>query len=153
MANFDPAFTRAELIEVLSTMGVSIPETSKLPKDALEKRLGHAINSSQSLSSIISRPPISLSQYSKWAARPEDSRSVKDAIRRGDMGEAMRSLDAQLRGLDDTVPLHTNAFMDVRQTLLHLARNWDNGLDIAVMQDLDKAKCAVNLRVSITHKL
>lgn len=145
MTTFDPSFTRDELIQVLSDMGITIPTTSKLPKDALEKRLKQAINASQTLSAIITRPPIDLSQYSRWPA--QGGRSLFDAIRRGDLNETILSTQALFHGLADPFPLHKNAFMDVRQTLMGLAKYWDGGQHIAVMQDLNRERCAINIRV------
>lgn len=126
-------------------MGVSIPASSKLSTDALEKRLRQAISASQSLSTVISRPPIDLSRYNKWP--PKSTQKTFDAIRRGNFQEAMMTFEARSKGLNGPIPLHTNTFMDIRQTLMSLARNWDKGTKWVVMQDLAQEKCGINIRV------
>ncbi|KAI0696335.1 hypothetical protein BC835DRAFT_873182 [Cytidiella melzeri] len=60
MVAFDFKFTRRELLGVLSSFGVSIPPTSKLPDERLHKRLRQAINASQAISLINPKPPLSL---------------------------------------------------------------------------------------------
>lgn len=129
--------TRPELLRVLDTMGISIPSTSKLPDDALIKRLKQAISASEALSSVAPRPPIPLSQNVKWPV----GESAYEAIRRSDIREAM------LNRMDMNDTLHKNPFMDVRQTLMSLAIHWDQGLKVAIMQDPKKIKSAINIHV------
>ena len=42
-----------------------------------------------------------------------------------------------------------NAFMDLRQTLMSLAKYWDSDINIAIVQDVKHEKCAINIRVCI----
>ncbi len=147
MFSFDTKFSREELLGVLSSFGISIPPTSKLPDDSLQKRLRQAINASQALSLINPKPPLDLNKYSKW---PRNCKGLFTAIRRGNLEEVAMTQMAMREG-QDPAPLYVNAFMDVRQTLMSLANNAENGLKHAVMQDLDKEKCAINLRVSCPH--
>lgn len=144
MFGFDPTFTRQDMLDALASFDVSIPPASKLPDESLQKRLRQAINASQAMPSINPKPPLALNQYSKWPANPK---GLYEAIRRGNFEEVVMT-QAAIREGRNPVSLYVNAFMDVRQTLMSLAVNYEKGLKHGVMQDPEKEKCAINLRVS-----
>lgn len=50
---FDFSFTRQDTIQVLDNMGVLIPPDSKLSDEALDKRLGKALDASQAIHSVL----------------------------------------------------------------------------------------------------
>jgi hypothetical protein len=133
---FDSAFTREEILHVLSAFGIDIPANSKLPDGSLQKRLRQAINASQAMSAINPNPPLALDQYPKW---PRNSKILYESIRRGNIDEAVSGVKS--------TPLYANAFMDVRQTLMSLAVQYEKGIKYAILQDRQKEKCAINIRV------
>lgn len=137
--------TRAELLKVLDGMDISIPANTKLPNNALEKRLKQAIKASQSMASVISKIPLPLAELPKWPTN-SDEHTVFRAIRRGDFREATMNIEGRLRG-EDPFPLRVNPVIDVRQTLMTLAKNWDRGSKFAIMQDIQTETCAINIRV------
>ncbi|KAI0088365.1 hypothetical protein BDY19DRAFT_891159 [Irpex rosettiformis] len=149
MFGFDTNLSREELLGVLSSFGIAIPPTSKLPVESLQKRLRQAINASQAMPLVNARPPLDPAQYPKW---PQGYKGLFDAIRRGNLQEAAMTQLAMREGQDPS-PLYVNAFMDVRQTLMSLANNCETGFKHAVMQDLEKEKCAINLRVVDVYKI
>lgn len=150
-----PTLNRAELFRILTVMGIVVPSTSRLSNDALESRLEQAINSSQALLSVALTPPVVPAHYVAW---PPGGKAFTtfNAIRRGNMDDVLLATEARKNGIGNPSPLGANPFMDIRQTLMTLARNWDNhGRKFAaVMQDKDEEeqRCAVNIRVSYTFR-
>ncbi len=138
-------FTRQELLKALPAMDVSIPLSTKLSDEALEKRLRQALNASQVSSQLITKSPINIKSLHKW---PLGS-SLYESVRRGNWQESMANYSSRMGGSSNTEAsaLSGNAFMDLRQTILSLANSWDKGSRVAVMQDEDHEKCAVNIRV------
>lgn len=142
MDEFNIRFERDELIAALDHMKVTIPPRTKLPDDALDKRLKQALNAAQMSQKYITKSILNVSKLPAWPI----GRSVYENIRRGDLNEALTVAGARERG-NDPFPLYKNGFMDLRQTLMSIAKNWDGGVKIAIVQDINHEKCAVNLRV------
>ncbi|PSR74746.1 hypothetical protein PHLCEN_2v9625 [Hermanssonia centrifuga] len=126
-------------------MDVSIPPSTKLSDEALEKRLRQALNASQVSSQLITKSPINIKSLHKW---PLGS-SLYESVRRGNWQESMANYSSRIGGGNtEASALSGNAFMDLRQTILSLANSWDKGIRVAVMQDEDHEKCAVNIRIN-----
>ncbi|KAI0696336.1 hypothetical protein BC835DRAFT_1414308 [Cytidiella melzeri] len=53
----------------------------------------------------------------------------------------------------DPAPLYVNAFTDVRQTLMALAINYQNGMKNSVVQDPKHEKCGGNIRIIDIYKI
>lgn len=156
--------TREETLRVLKSMGVELPETTKLPDAVLDKRLRDALDASQykdKLSSVL----LDLTFIKKWPlAKPGEikqwplksprdlappARSVFHAIRRGNFNEAAQNYREELATGKRSAPqLYVDPFMDLRQTLMGLGMYLDGGARWCVLQDQEKEHCAVNLRVS-----
>jgi len=124
---------REDKIGMLVSMGVEMSPSTRLPDSVIDKRLHTAINISQSIFHIPEGPfdPVKLG-LSTWKSASTDPGTVYEAIRRSDLNESWAAME---RGQDTAFPLYQNAFMDVRQTLMTLANNWDNGKAFAVLQD------------------
>lgn len=45
-----------------------------------------------------------------------------------------------------TVPLYQNTFVDARQTLIHIARNFERGISVNILQDKESTE-AICIRV------
>lgn len=142
---FSPNLSRAETLTVLGKMGVSIPPRTKLSDEALEKRLRQALNASQLKSALVPSSTLDIKNLPSWPS----TRNVYEAIRRGNMQEAMMTAAARAGGSDTPFELYTNAFMDLRQTLMSIAKNWDDGRKLAIVQDIDHERCAINIRVRL----
>ncbi len=144
MYGFDTKLSRAELFGVLSSFGISIPPTSKLPDDSLQKRLRQAINASQAMLLINSKPPLDLNQYPKW---PRNCEGLLASIARWNLEE--NSMIRAMRESQDPSSLFDHPSMDVRRISMHLANNAENVLKHAVLQDPNKERCSINLRVDV----
>ncbi|KAJ7471965.1 hypothetical protein FB451DRAFT_1090161, partial [Mycena latifolia] len=126
--------SRDEILSLLSSMGVDLPRRTKLPDAELDKRLSKALDSAQYLTRVISKPPLDPTSYPSWF-RDKSNKPVLEAIRRHNVGEATMIHDSQMKGIDNPIPLYTNAFMDVRQTLKSIGNACDSGMHPIVLQD------------------
>ncbi|KAJ3542900.1 hypothetical protein NM688_g5923 [Phlebia brevispora] len=149
MVDFTIKFRREELISALNYMRVAIPPETKLPDDALHKRLKHALNGSQNAANTIAKPDLDISGLPMWPS----GRSVYEAGRRGDLSEGIQIASAKDRAGGDPFPLYSNPFMDLRQTVMGISKHWDEGLKSAIVQDLNREKCGINLRVVDVYKI
>ncbi|THU98789.1 hypothetical protein K435DRAFT_720412 [Dendrothele bispora CBS 962.96] len=124
---------RESKLGMLASMGAEISPKTRLSDSVIDKRLQTAINLIQNLSSLIPEAPFDPVQLGlqKWTSAPTVSGKVYDAVRRSNLTEKLAMME---RG-DDAFPLYQNAFMDVRQTLMTLASNWDKGKGFGVLQD------------------
>ncbi|CDO77860.1 hypothetical protein BN946_scf184668.g4 [Trametes cinnabarina] len=137
--------TRAETIKVLSSLGVEIPENTKIVDEELEKRLRTALDAAQEKDRF--SIPLDLKTLPKWPiVKPDEistsSRPLLDAVNRGNVQEALHNLARGSRRTE----LYVNPFMDLRQTLLSLANMLDKGFTWCTIQDPEKVKSAIHLR-------
>lgn len=140
--------TRIETLRVLSCMGIDLPAHTKLPDDALEKRLRQALNASQVLLTVTSSPVLDILSFSR---RPSNKKqTVFDAIGRASMAEYGAIMAKRAMGLSTVDPLRVDPFDDVRQTVMHLAKNWDEGYKVLLVTDPQQSeaeKVPINIRV------
>ncbi|KAI0634535.1 hypothetical protein C8Q77DRAFT_763383 [Trametes polyzona] len=148
--------TRAEKLRVLSSMGVGLPENTKLADEALDKRLRAALDAAQERH----RFPATLNvrELPQWPIINKDeinsrARPLLDAVKRGNMEEAARISQARLTGVRATPELFTDPFMDLRQTLMSLANARDNGFTWLTIQDPDSEHYAINIRFLETYEI
>lgn len=140
------SFTRQETLALLSSMGVDLPPSTKLPDDALEKRLKRAINCAQSISTALPSVPLQPSAIPAWP-HTSGKTSLQEAISRINFGEALAIQRARTQGQQNPHQLYENPFMDLRQTLLAVARAWDDGVETCILQDAGKFEHSVLIRV------
>ena len=139
--------TRAEICCVLGCMGIDIPPTSQLSDESLEKRLRDALNAAQYKHRF--SLPFDFNTFSDWPiAKPGErevplERRLLQSVRRGNIAEAART-----RATGGKAPqLYVDPFMDLRQTAMSLANHLDKGNKCCVVQDLERKKMAINIRV------
>ncbi|KAJ7119644.1 hypothetical protein C8R44DRAFT_706503 [Mycena epipterygia] len=125
---------REEILSLLSSMGLDLPRKTKLPDAELDKRLSKALDSAQYLTRVIPTPPLDPSTYPSWF-RDKSNKTVLEAIRRHNIGEATMIYDSKMKGIDNPIPLYSNAFMDVRQTLMSIGNACDTGMHPVILQD------------------
>lgn len=133
------ALSREETLALLSSMGIELPRKTKLPNTELDKRLSKALDSAQYITRVIPTPPLDPTSYASWF-RDGTNKPVLEAIRRHNVGEATLIEESQMRGIDNPFsPLYTNAFMDVRQTLMSIATACDKGMAPVTVQDKEQS--------------
>ncbi|KAJ7280188.1 hypothetical protein C8J57DRAFT_120655 [Mycena rebaudengoi] len=123
---------REEILSLLRSMGVDLPRKTKLPDAELDKRLSKALDSAQYLTRVVQTPRLDPTSYPAW---PKSNKPILEAIRRHNVGEATFIHNSRLRGNNDPYPLFSNAFMDLRQTLMSIGNACDNGMRPVVIQD------------------
>lgn len=139
--------TRKEILTTLAGLGVELPPATKMPDEALQKRLRQALNSAQYASHVLKNLPLDPATLNEWPP----SRPTFDGVRRGNFQEASENFHARLQGKG--VELYKNPVADARQTLMGIAKWWDEGHRWMVLQDPDSEQCAINIRVSAPRSL
>ena len=138
---------RQELLNQLAAIGVALPKGTKMPNDALEKRLGQALDASQRFAEVITSVPFHPTSLSTWSSAPH-SQSLLQAVQRGNLIEAVRNAaNKQVPVNGQTVDEQLeDTFMEVRQCMLQFAKYWEDGLSMFVLQD-EAQESAIILRV------
>ncbi|TRM62733.1 hypothetical protein BD626DRAFT_53655 [Schizophyllum amplum] len=142
---------REQIIGLLQSMGVEFPPGNKLADDALERRLTSALNFAQDLPSFSRILPFKPSEHPSW--KEKHSKPVFEATRRGNLTEAFQNALSVREGRGRmSLSLYENAFIDARQTVMHLAKNYDNGHKVCVLQDKEQQE-AICIRILDVHAL
>jgi hypothetical protein len=129
--------TRQELLVQLTAIGVALPKDTKMPNDALEKRLGQALDASQAFTDVITSLPFDPTSLDTWSSSTQLKTLLK-AVQRGNLIEAMRNAASlRMASSPGTLPVEQgeDTFMEVRQCMLQFAKNWEDGTSIFVLQD------------------
>ncbi|TFY69765.1 hypothetical protein EVJ58_g251 [Rhodofomes roseus] len=135
------SLTRQETLTILAGMGVELPPATKLPDEALQKRLRQALNGAQYVSNVLANSPLDLATLSAWPL----AHSVYEGVRRGNLQEAQHNYQAKLQGRE--TELYKNPILDARQTLMGIAKWWDEEHRWMVLQDPESEQCAINIRL------
>ncbi|KAF8147737.1 hypothetical protein K438DRAFT_1625856 [Mycena galopus ATCC 62051] len=138
---------REEILGLLASMGIELPPKTKLNATELDKRLSKALDSAQYITRVVPPPPLDPTAYPLWS-RTKSSKPVLEAIKRNNVAEATLVSQSKMFGIDNPFPrLYTNAFMDLRQTLMSIANACDNGMIPITLQDKEESS-GICMRVS-----
>lgn len=142
-------------------MGINLPTSTKLSDDALEKRLREGLNASQNRENIPA--PLNINSIRPWpmlkpwaasASSSAQGRPVFDAVRRTSVQEMAEHAQALRAGQRyDPSPLYTNAFMDIRQTMMSIGHALDKGQRWCIVQDTKCETYALNIRVRVSVRV
>ncbi|KAJ7060580.1 hypothetical protein C8F01DRAFT_1143173 [Mycena amicta] len=145
-----PVLSRQEILDLLAAMGVRLPPKTKLPDTELDKRLSKTLDSAQYLSRVVPDPPLDPTIHPCWFDKTRKSMTVLDGIHRHNMLEA--GMNAQQRATGtEAFPLFGNPFMDLRQTLMAIAKTCDEGRvgtkipPIAIQDEADTSGIAMRV--------
>lgn len=144
--------TREETLEVLSSMGVDLPKTTKLSADVLDKRLCDALNYAQNRINLpASLDPMATAPQWPWPSGTNadaHENSLFKALRRGTLAEGDRNLAAQRAGVTlERTTLYKDPFEDLRETFLATGKVLDMGRRWLVVQDPKAQEYGVLMRV------
>lgn len=137
--------SREDKLGFLSAMGVGLSPNTRLPEPSVDRKLRAALDASQTFTKVVEKTPFNPSSLPIWSSN--HPKSVYESVRRSNPAEAMKNMQARAFG-ENAFPLYQNAFLDVRQTIMTLAKNFDEGHRIAILQDKD-SEYAICVRVSI----
>lgn len=132
--------SREDKLGFLVSMGVGLSPSTKLPESAVNRRLRSALDAAQALVKVADHTPLNPSTLPIWSAN--QSKDVFDSIIRLSLAESMKSPASLFENRDG------DAFMDLRNTLMWLARLFDGGRRTAILQDKDQ-DFAIFIRVSV----
>jgi len=145
---------RQDLLDQLAAIGVVLPNGTKMPNDALEKRLGQALDASQTFTDIITFLPFDPTGLNTWSSSTH-SGSLIQSVQRGNLIEALRNAASGEMARGQTVVNHHkagNAFIEVRQCMLQFAKHWEDGISVFVLQD-EAQESGIFLRVRCDNDL
>lgn len=123
-----------------------------LVDDALEERLVQSLDRCQYIGQIqefLGERDINISSLPPYVLK-EGSKMV-DEVRRHTVGEASSNYMASMLNRSQPVPLGQESFHDLRQSFMHLGKNWDEGRSLFIFQD-EKQTSAIALRVRMLIK-
>ncbi|KAL0570765.1 hypothetical protein V5O48_011193 [Marasmius crinis-equi] len=141
--------TREDKLGFLASMGIELPPTTRLPEEAVDKKLKSAIDAAQYLSSVLNEVPVNPASFPLWNKSDPKNKPLLTAVRRGNPAEAFAVAAA---GGTNPHPLFQNAFIDVRQTLMSMGNAVDIGRKEMIMQD-EGRDYAICLRVLEVRKI
>ncbi|KAF9461154.1 hypothetical protein BDZ94DRAFT_1264418 [Collybia nuda] len=121
---------REDMLVLLSTMGVELPENTKIPDDGLNKLLLQALDASQRFTDLLKTAPFNPSEYHRW----KSPKPLLEAVSRGNLTEAFENAMSgnKARG---TSTAKEDTFREVRQILLALSMHYDQGTRDFVLLD------------------
>lgn len=122
--------TRSDLLYLLQSMDIQIPPKTKLVDVELEKKLCKTLDAAQNLSHVVPLVPFNPSTHPAWNI----SIKTMDAVKRHNFGEASIAQEKRMRGVEP-FPLYQNPFTDLRQSMMHITKSWDEGRDTTIFKD------------------
>ncbi|KAF8515636.1 hypothetical protein JB92DRAFT_3142781 [Gautieria morchelliformis] len=123
--------TRTELLDLLLSLDINLPRKTKLSQTELQKKLSKALDAAQYLPRVVPSIPFDPSAHAAW----NRSNQAAGAIWRHSFGEVSTVQDSRLRGKENPFPLYQNPFMDLRQSIMLMAKKWDEGRDTFIFRD------------------
>jgi len=127
-------------IELLRSMSVELPPKTKLSDIELDKRLSKTLDGCQYLTRVIPTLPLTPASYEQWHL-DKSNQPIFHAIRRQTMGEQSFIHDRLKEGNHDPSPLYSDPFMDLRQTLMTVGKNWDEERTRMMIADEEQTSC------------
>lgn len=101
---------RQEILSILTKLGVELPPATRLPDEALKKRLQQGLQAAQSSSRVLQTAPINPMVLPAWQGA---DKSVHEAIKRVNFSKAYTNYQRMRRGQDITPELFVNPVMDL----------------------------------------
>lgn len=136
-------------------MGVRYSNDTKLTSESLTEKLSRAIDMAQRVSELVPNR-VNPDTLAPWPLEDNSSASARkpllDMFRNSSFDECAQNWFRELVTGHRNVPLYTDVFSDVRQTLMSIANNYD-GPDrhrIFLVEDAEQSY-SITLRVSAAH--
>jgi hypothetical protein len=127
-------------LELLRCMGVELPPKTKLPDDELDKRLSKTLDGCQYLTRVVPVLPLNPASYKSWHL-DKSNKPVFDAVRRQNIGESSFVYDKLKEGNLNPFPLYVDPFMDLRQSIMTMGKNWDDEHASMMLADKEQTSC------------
>ncbi len=113
--------SREDILILLSSMGVVLPENTKLSVEDLNKRLGQAFDASQQIASLLDATPVNPNIFPKWFSR----KTLHEATQRRNFTEFHNDLTKQPKQGDQSSK--KDIFNEMRNGILCIASMYDKG--------------------------
>ncbi|KAF5343158.1 hypothetical protein D9757_014203 [Collybiopsis confluens] len=123
--------SKEEKLKFLSSMGLELTLSTRLPDETIDKKFRSAIDAVQWFSKAIESLPFDPSSLPLWSKESSPSR-LFDSFKKGSVAEIL----AYAAGKQVCVDSYEGSFMGVRQTAMSMAKTLDNTeIRIFVLQD------------------
>lgn len=138
---------REDVLVLLSTMGVELPENTKISNDRLNKLLLQALDAAQRFTDLFKTTPLNPSGHRKW----NSPKPLLEAVSRGNLTEAYENaMSGTNTPHRPTSTAKQDTFKEVRQILLGLSAHYDQGRKDFVLLDT-LAEWGIVIRVSLSY--
>lgn len=139
--------SRPETLAFLKVFGVELPPKTTLTTDMLEQKLRKTLDCAQYITDAMNVDGPGKKLLDIASLQPWSNGSVQIAIMRGLMSEAIQNQKKMLAGETKGPPLGLDPLMDVRQTVLSIAKHFDMGVTEFCSRD-QTGSSAIIIRVS-----
>ncbi|KAK1230931.1 hypothetical protein PQX77_005962 [Marasmius sp. AFHP31] len=140
--------TRDEKLGLMHTMGIELPTTTRLPDDALDKKLRNAVDAAQYFSMVVTKSSIDPATLPAWPVKSP----LQKATVRGNLGEGL-GRDGILRARGESpFPQYEGVFLEVRRAVRTIAEGLDQGTKCYLLQNEDQSS-TISLRIVETRKI
>ncbi|KAH8798447.1 hypothetical protein DL96DRAFT_1699457 [Flagelloscypha sp. PMI_526] len=146
------ARVRDEALALLHSLGVILPPKTKLPLEALLRRIRQCLDAAQETKLYIHTSSINPGVLPAWTTHSGEN-SLQERMYRFSYKEASQNHTARLLGKESYKELYEDPFQDLRMTLQQIAIKVDAGHHAFIVQDSDKEHCGINMRVISTHHI
>ncbi|KZP18786.1 hypothetical protein FIBSPDRAFT_933202 [Athelia psychrophila] len=119
---------REDLFAQLTALDVDLPRGTKMTNVALDKRLGQALDASQTINEVLVSASLEPSTLEPWSL----ARDLVGAVQRTNLQEAAQNQATKLSG---TTAMQGNIFMEVRQCILAFATHAEQGHNMFLLKD------------------
>ena len=135
--------TRDEKLGLMHSMGIELPTTTRLPDDAVDKKLRSSVDAAQYFDNVFTKSSVDPATLPPWPSKSP----LQKATARGNLGEGL-GRDGIMRVRNESpFPQYEGVFLEVRRAVGTIAAGVDQGAKCYLLQDQDQSS-AISLRVS-----
>jgi len=121
LLNMSPnVISREDILVVLSSMGVVLSKDTKMPLEALNKRLGNALDASQQFEQLIGTTTVDPSEFAEWTEK-----KILEASYRNNIEESLTGTGAMSQRKKGHLSAKEDTFRELRQSILGIAHSCD----------------------------
>ncbi|KAF4611244.1 hypothetical protein D9613_007247 [Agrocybe pediades] len=140
--------SRGDLLILLASMNVVIPEDTKMTAEQLSKRLGEAFDTAQQLSENLDSPTVDATTLPKWI--PRKGETLFEVTQQGNLVEGFTGEMRQPK--QGGMALKVDTFKEMRQSVLGIAYACDKGINEIFLRDANN-RWAVFIKIMAAYEV
>ncbi|KAH8798446.1 hypothetical protein DL96DRAFT_1639411 [Flagelloscypha sp. PMI_526] len=147
----DHEIAREEALALLYFLGVALPPATKLPLDALLRRIRQCLDVAQETKLYVPNSLLNPSSLPLWTTHTGDN-SVGACTQRFSLKDMTQDINDKSFGKRHYKDIYADPFLGLRKTLYGIAGAVDGGRRHFTIQDPDNKHCAISMRIVSIHK-